>query len=54
MKFSKPITEIIQERYSCRSYQTRPITEDQRWATGLNAAQLLPLFDGKPGSELQT
>lgn len=28
MNFSKPVTEIIQKRYSCRSYLTRPIAED--------------------------
>ncbi len=29
--FSKPITEIIKERYSCRSYLTKPISENHRW-----------------------
>jgi hypothetical protein len=30
MAFSKPITEIIQERYSCRSYEERPIAGEAR------------------------
>ena len=30
MAFSKPITEIIHERYSCRSYEERPIAAENR------------------------
>ena len=30
MAFSRPITEIIQERYSCRSYEERPIAGEAR------------------------
>jgi nitroreductase len=29
--FSKPITEIIKQRYSCRSYLHKPILENHRW-----------------------
>ncbi len=29
--FSKNITEIIQQRYSCRSYLEKPIIENHRW-----------------------
>jgi len=30
MEFSKSITDIIQERYSCRSYEERPIADETR------------------------
>jgi nitroreductase len=30
MAFSNSITEIIQERYSCRSYEERPIADEKR------------------------
>jgi nitroreductase len=30
MPFSRPITEIIQARYSCRSYEERPIADETR------------------------
>jgi len=32
MQFSQPVTEIIRQRYSCRTYQKAPITEDRRSA----------------------
>jgi nitroreductase len=32
MQFSKPVTEIIRQRYSCRTYLKAPIEEDRRLA----------------------
>jgi nitroreductase len=29
--FSRPITEIIKQRYSCRSYIDKPISDNHRW-----------------------
>jgi len=30
MNFNRPVTEIIQQRFSCRTYQDSPIKEDKR------------------------
>ena len=30
MSFSKPITELIAQRYSCRTYDGRPIAPEAR------------------------
>lgn len=40
MKYSKPITEIIDQRYSCRSYDPQPIDMDKRQRLGEYAALL--------------
>ena len=30
MLYSKPVTEIIRQRFSCRKYLEKPIAEDER------------------------
>lgn len=49
MNYTKPVTELIKRRYSCRTYQEQPIdqavlTELQAWFEGLDAGP----FDSKP------
>ncbi len=51
--FSKPITEIIRQRYSCRTYRERPIESGLRLRIAEYAATLGPgPFGGKARFEL--
>jgi hypothetical protein len=40
MPFSKPVTQIIQDRYSCRTYEDRPIADDTRQQLSAIASSL--------------
>jgi hypothetical protein len=42
MPFSTPVTEIIQARYSCRTYEDRPIAADTRQRLSAMASSLPP------------
>ena len=48
MLFSKPIEEIIRQRYSCRTYQIAPIEEDRRGALAEYISLLPPGPFGAP------
>ncbi|MFN2184087.1 MAG: nitroreductase family protein, partial [Anaerolineae bacterium] len=53
MTFNRPITEIIQARFSCRSYEERPITDGTRQQLSDVAATIGPgPFGTSPRFEL--
>jgi len=50
MQFSKPVTDLITERFSCRTYATRPLAEERRRRLS-DAASVLST--GRLGSSLR-